>query len=207
MTISVIPQFPQHEVLAVLERHWGYTTLRPLQQDAIMANLQGRESLVVLPTGGGKSLCYQVPAALDCHTHIVVSPLIALMKDQVDGLRQCGISAAALNSSMSASEQLQVEQGLLSGQYRLLYVAPERLLMPRVLELLVSVHGDIIFVPNIVSSHSLKLVSQRLVCMRLPQRRLNGCATISSRNCSWKTPLFSWAPLIDQISYIVFCHV
>src|SRR5262249_56136015 len=86
----------------IIERHWGYRTLRPLQEDAMRAVLDGRDSLVVMPTGGGKSLCYQAPAVLRGGTTVVISPLIALMKDQVDGLRACGIAAAQLDSSLSA---------------------------------------------------------------------------------------------------------
>src|SRR5947209_2023674 len=88
-------------ILLVLDRlrelishHWGYDSFRPLQQEAMMAAIEGRDSLVVMPTGGGKSLCYQAPALLSEHVTVVVSPLISLMKDQVDGLRECGVAAA-----------------------------------------------------------------------------------------------------------------
>src|SRR5262245_63574927 len=93
----------------VIERHWGYRTLRPLQEQAMHAMLDGRDSLVVLPTGGGKSLCYQAPAVLRGGTTVVVSPLISLMKDQVDSLRACGVPAAQLDSSLLASERNAVE--------------------------------------------------------------------------------------------------
>src|SRR5438045_7862711 len=102
-------------LLEVVAHHWGYHSLRPLQAEAMAAVLEGRDSLVVLPTGGGKSLCYQAPAVLRGGTTVVVSPLIALMKDQVDGLRACGIAAAQLDSSLSAVERsaymIDVEQG------------------------------------------------------------------------------------------------
>src|SRR5512134_1089458 len=88
------------DILATVRRYWGFSELRPLQEQAIRAGLERRDSLVVMPTGGGKSLCYQVPAALAQRTDIVVSPLISLMKDQVDGLRECGYPAAALYSGM-----------------------------------------------------------------------------------------------------------
>src|ERR1700751_3758936 len=81
----------------VIVRFWGYRTLRPLPEPPMRAVLDGRDSLVVLPTGGGKSLCYQAPAVLRDDTTVVVSPLIALMKDQGDGLRDCGVAAVALN--------------------------------------------------------------------------------------------------------------
>jgi ATP-dependent DNA helicase RecQ len=115
-------------VQKALRQYWGYETLRPLQADAIACALAGRDSLTVLPTGGGKSLCYQIPAALDGALDVVVSPLIALMKDQVDGLRESGYPAAALHSAMDADGRNAVEAGLSSGRTRLLFVSPERLL-------------------------------------------------------------------------------
>jgi ATP-dependent DNA helicase RecQ len=122
-------------ILASLHRYWGYTALRPLQEQAIRAGLEQQDSLVVMPTGGGKSLCYQVPPALAERTDIVVSPLISLMKDQVDGLHQCGYPAAALYSGMPAHLARETEEQFAAGRYRLLFVAPERLLMPRFLQL------------------------------------------------------------------------
>jgi len=94
MTVS--NTFSIDDILATVRRYWGYSELRPLQEQAINAGLEQRDSLVVLPTGGGKSLCYQVPPELGQRTDLVVSPLISLMKDQVDGLRECGYPAAAL---------------------------------------------------------------------------------------------------------------
>src|SRR5215470_9365858 len=96
-------------IVAVVRRFWGFDSLRPLQEEAIRAGLEHRDSLVVMPTGGGKSLCYQVPAAVAGRTDIVVSPLISLMKDQVDGLRAAGYPAAALHSGMPAEEARQIE--------------------------------------------------------------------------------------------------
>src|SRR5229473_2949369 len=93
------------DILAVIEKTWGFRTLRPLQDQAIRAVLDGRDSLVVMPTGGGKSLCYQAPAVIRNDTTVVVSPLISLMKDQVDGLRECGVPAVQLDSSQSAIER------------------------------------------------------------------------------------------------------
>ncbi|MBM4256711.1 MAG: DNA helicase RecQ [Deltaproteobacteria bacterium] len=123
-------------IVATVQRYWGYNELRPLQEQAIRAGLERRDSLVVLPTGGGKSLCYQVPAELAQRTDIVVSPLIALMKDQVDGLRESGYPAAALYSGLSPDETRAIEEGIVAGQYRLVFVAPERLLTPRFLHLI-----------------------------------------------------------------------
>src|SRR5947209_9815092 len=110
-----------------MARHWGFTTLRPLQEQAMQAVLEGRDSLVVLPTGGGKSLCFPAPAVYRGGTTVVVSPLIALMKDQVDGLRACGVAAAQLDSSMVSSERSAVERDLAKGRISLLFMSPERL--------------------------------------------------------------------------------
>src|SRR5688572_1520295 len=121
-------------ILATVRRYWGYSELRPLQEQAIKAGLEYRDSLVVMPTGGGKSLCYQVPAVLAQRTDIVVSPLISLMKDQVDGLRECGYPAAALYSGMSPEAIRQTEDQIAAGRCRLVFVAPERLLTPRFLQ-------------------------------------------------------------------------
>ena len=108
-------------------RYWGYTTFRPLQREAMDAVLAGRDSLVVLPTGGGKSLCFQAPAVVGSGLALVVSPLISLMKDQVDTLVSNGVAAGLYNSSLAAEEKATVVTGLRQGRYRLLYVSPERL--------------------------------------------------------------------------------
>jgi len=123
-------------ILETLRQYWGYDELRPQQREAIEAARAGRDSLVVLPTGGGKSLCYQLPAALGEGTSIVVSPLISLMKDQVDGLALVGFPAAALHGALADGEAQAIERRALAGDYRLLYVAPERLLTGRFLRLL-----------------------------------------------------------------------
>ena len=124
------------DVLATVRRYWGYSELRPLQEEAIRAGLERRDSLVVMPTGGGKSLCYQVPAELAQRTDIVISPLISLMKDQVDGLRECGYPAAALYSGMPLYAVKETEEQVVAGRYRLVFVAPERLLTARFLQLI-----------------------------------------------------------------------
>ena len=111
----------------VLERYWGYTSFRPLQREAMAAILSGRDSTVVLPTGGGKSLCFQAPALVRDGLAVVVSPLISLMKDQVDTLIGNGVPAAFYNSSLSSDHKTSIVAGLRSGRYRLLYVSPERL--------------------------------------------------------------------------------
>ena len=111
----------------ILERYWGYSSFRPLQREAMDAVLLGRDSLLVLPTGGGKSLCFQAPAIALDGLAVVVSPLISLMKDQVDTLLGNGVPAACYNSAMPADQKAEVARGLRDGKYRLLYVAPERL--------------------------------------------------------------------------------
>jgi ATP-dependent DNA helicase RecQ len=124
------------DIRATVRRYWGYSELRPLQAEAITAGLEQRDSVVVMPTGGGKSLCYQVPAELARRTDIVVSPLISLMKDQVDGLRECGYPAAALYSGMTPEDVRRIEEQIVAGRFRLVFVAPERLLTPRFLQLI-----------------------------------------------------------------------
>src|SRR3954469_9184963 len=114
----------------VIERHWGYHTFRPLQERAMRAVLDGRDSVVVLPTGGGKSLCYQAPAVLRGETTVVVSPLIALMKDPVDGLQACGVPAIQIDSSQSPEERSANEMDIIQNAVRLLFVSPERLVLP-----------------------------------------------------------------------------
>src|SRR5882724_800079 len=124
------------DILATVHRYWGFSELRPVQEQAIRAGLERRDSLVVMPTGGGKSLCYQVPAELARRTDIVVSPLISLMKDQVDGLRESGYPAGALYSGMPLDTVRETEAQIAAGRYRLVFVAPERLLTPRFLQLI-----------------------------------------------------------------------
>jgi len=111
----------------ILERYWGFTTFRPLQREAMEAILAGRDSLVVMPTGAGKSLCYQAPALARAGLTLVVSPLISLMKDQVDTLAGNGVAAACYNSSLSSDRKASVAAGIREGRYQLLYVSPERL--------------------------------------------------------------------------------
>ncbi len=114
----------------VLSRYWGYKSLRPLQSDAIDAGVMQRDSLVVLPTGGGKSLCYQIPPVVAGRTDVVVSPLISLMKDQVDALRANGYEAAAMHSGITEQERSDIVRALMAGKLKLLFVSPERLLNP-----------------------------------------------------------------------------
>ena len=114
-------------LLDPLRRYWGYHEFRPKQESIIRSLLAGRDTCVVMPTGGGKSLCYQLPAVVSGKTTIVVSPLIALMQDQAAQLAQMGIPAAAVNSFQTSSEHSRVMVGAKRGDYRLLYLSPERL--------------------------------------------------------------------------------
>jgi len=127
------------KALTTLKKIFGYPAFRGQQAEVIDHVVAGGDCLVLMPTGGGKSLCYQIPALLRPGVAIVVSPLIALMQNQVNGLKQIGVRAAALNSSLSFEEATLVEQNLLTQQYDVLYVAPERLLMPRFLRVLAKI--------------------------------------------------------------------
>lgn len=122
--------------LNVLNTVFGYDDFRHQQQEIIDSLVAGQDVLTLMPTGGGKSLCYQIPAIVRPGVGIVISPLIALMKDQVDTLQQAGVSAAYLNSTQDQYEQMQIEDMLMQGELQLLYVAPERLMMERTLNLL-----------------------------------------------------------------------
>jgi ATP-dependent DNA helicase RecQ len=121
---------------SILKTTFGFDAFRGCQQTIIETLARGADALVLMPTGGGKSLCYQIPALLRQGFGVVVSPLIALMADQVAALRQIGVAAAYLNSSLSPAEQHAVEQQLLAGELDLVYIAPERLMQPRCLDLL-----------------------------------------------------------------------
>ncbi len=127
---------PDPRVLEILRRTWGYDSLRPLQERAIEAVLSRRDSLVVMPTGGGKSLCYQLPPLLTGELTVVVSPLISLMKDQVDTLRGLGVDAHHVNSTTSADEKRELVRLARAKQLRLLFVSPERLAADRFQEFL-----------------------------------------------------------------------
>ncbi|HVT45232.1 MAG TPA: RecQ family ATP-dependent DNA helicase [Thermoanaerobaculia bacterium] len=127
---------------AIVSQYWGFSTLLPLQREAMLAVLDARDSLVVLPTGGGKSLCYQAPALLGDGLTVVVSPLISLMKDQVDGLIASGVPAGQLNSSLDARSQRDVESDVAEGRTKLLFVSPERVAAASFRRLLASVGVD-----------------------------------------------------------------
>ena len=118
----------------LLKQYFGFSSFRPLQEEIIRDALAGRDVFAVLPTGGGKSLCFQLPALARPGLTVVASPLIALMKDQVDALQAAGVPATFLNSSLAAGESRPRLRGLHNGEFRLLYVAPERLMLSGFLE-------------------------------------------------------------------------
>src|SRR5437762_2188163 len=122
------------DLAGALKKHVGYDEVRPLQEEIVTDALAGRDVFALMPTGGGKSLCFQLPALLREGLTIVVSPLISLMKDQVNALRTSGIAATFLNSTLDRNEASERWHGLNRGEYRLLYVAPERLMLDGFLE-------------------------------------------------------------------------
>jgi ATP-dependent DNA helicase RecQ len=131
---SPVAAFPSLEM--ALKHYFGYDQFRPGQRPVIEAVLKNQDALVIMPTGGGKSLCYQLPALLKLGVMVVVSPLIALMQDQVDSLTDNGVAATCLNSSLDFNTIRQREADLLAGKIKLLYVSPERLMSPGFFELL-----------------------------------------------------------------------
>ena len=118
---------PEVDLLSPLHQYWGYSSFRPLQEKIVRSLVAGHDTCVIMPTGGGKSLCYQLPALVSGKTAVVISPLIALMQDQAAQLAQMGIPAAVLNSTMSSGEQSRIMVRAREGGYRLLYLSPERL--------------------------------------------------------------------------------
>src|SRR5450830_1484018 len=138
--VSERVQEQQAKALHILETVFGYSSFRGQQGDIVQHVVQGGDALVLMPTGGGKSLCYQVPALVRDGVGVVVSPLIALMQDQVDALAEVGVRAAFLNSTQTFDEAMQIERRVRSGDLDVLYVAPERLMTPRCLELLEAAH-------------------------------------------------------------------
>ena len=124
------------DALEILNTIYGYDEFRGQQRAIVDTVIQGEDALVLMPTGGGKSLCYQIPSLARKGTGIIISPLIALMQDQVDALQALNLNAAFINSSMDQSAVRDTEKALLSGDIDMLYLAPERLLMPGMLELL-----------------------------------------------------------------------
>ncbi|MDP4789528.1 MAG: DEAD/DEAH box helicase, partial [Haliea sp.] len=122
--------------LSILQSVFGYPAFRSLQESVVEQVVSGGDALVLMPTGGGKSLCYQVPSLVRPGCGIVISPLIALMQDQVSALCELGVRAAYLNSTLAPGEAMVVESALLRGELDLLYIAPERLVQSRMLGLI-----------------------------------------------------------------------
>lgn len=143
---TVLEADREADAIQVLQETFGYQQFRPGQDSIIQAAISGQDCLVVMPTGGGKSLCYQIPALVRNGLTLVVSPLISLMKDQVDQLRANGVSAESLNSSQPREVQQQIYQACREGKVKLLYVAPERLMMESFLDTLHSWHPALIAV-------------------------------------------------------------
>lgn len=141
-TFMIVPSMPLAPAQQILRDTFGYATFRGAQQRIVEHVVAGGDALVLMPTGGGKSLCYQIPALLRDGVGIVVSPLIALMQDQVDALKQLGVSAAFLNSSLDAQAARGVMRQMRTGELKLLYVAPERLMTEGFLELLEQLNED-----------------------------------------------------------------
>ena len=134
------------QIQATLESTFGFPSFRPLQEDIVRTILEGRDVFALMPTGGGKSLCYQLPALLLDGFTVVVSPLISLMKDQVDALRTLGVPATFINSSLDQSEINRRQAALSRGSVKLVYVAPERLMMSGFLHLLHDSHPALVAV-------------------------------------------------------------
>ncbi len=128
------------KIKKVLLQYWGYDGFLPLQQEAMETVTAGRDAVVILPTGGGKSLCFQVPAVLFPGVTVVVSPLISLMKDQVDSLQESGIYAERLDSTLPFDQQKEIVSSLLRGELKLLYISPERLLTAGFIDILKKAH-------------------------------------------------------------------
>ncbi|WP_454064340.1 DNA helicase RecQ [Candidatus Nitrospira salsa] len=181
----------QVALLSLLKEHFGFTSFRPLQEEIIRDALAGRDVVALLPTGGGKSLCFQLAALARPGLTVVISPLIALMKDQVDALQANGVAATFLNSSLTAQESHDRLQSLHRGDYRLLYIAPERLMLPGSLNDLLKWQVNLLAIDeaHCISEwgHDFRPVYRRLVELRdrfpaLPIMALTATATIRVRD-------------------------
>ncbi|MGC9458776.1 RecQ family ATP-dependent DNA helicase, partial [Vibrio genomosp. F10] len=146
MTSTLLAQQSEASPQTILEDVFGYQHFRQGQLEVIEASLSGQDSVVIMPTGGGKSLCYQIPALVHTGLTLVISPLISLMKDQVDQLKADGVAAECVNSTMSREALISVYNRMRSGDLKLVYVSPERVLMHDFIERLQNINLSMIAV-------------------------------------------------------------
>ncbi len=144
--VSVPPFSLMQTSYSVLKEHFGFSSFRPGQAELIDALMAGRDVLGIMPTGGGKSLCYQIPSLMLSGTSLVISPLISLMKDQVNALLEEGISAVFINSSLSSSEYYSILETAASGRYKMIYIAPESLFKSDIINLVQNIHISLLIV-------------------------------------------------------------
>ena len=185
-------------VQQILARYWGFDSFLPLQREAIQSVLDNRDSLVVMPTGGGKSLCYQAPAMCRDGVAVVVSPLLALMKDQVDGLVACGVPAASVNSTHAIDEKRQIARQVSAGEIRLLYMSPERLVTPKTLDFLATQNVSFFAIDeaHCISAGATTFVPSTADCERCGSDFRTLPSTLTQprqRNLSGETSSNSWA--------------
>lgn len=141
---TVVPSMKNKKIFQILKSTFGYDTFRPLQEECILSVLNKKDTLLIMPTGGGKSLCYQIPALVFSGLTVVISPLISLMKDQVSQLKEVGVEAKVINSTLTWDEYNANKRLVESGQVKMLFVAPETLFKPDILEMLDQCHIDCI---------------------------------------------------------------
>lgn len=191
---------------SILKQYYGHTAFRAGQEALIDAILAGRDALCIMPTGGGKSLCYQIPALLLPGITLVISPLISLMKDQVAALKSAGVPAAYINSSLTPEQIRTVYARTRKGAYKLIYVAPERLETSSFLSLMQEMDVSFLAVDEGTAFRSGDRTSARATsalstlstpCRAVPSsrptppRRQSRCSPTSCGFCSWKTPTAS----------------
>jgi ATP-dependent DNA helicase RecQ len=199
------------EITGALRRYWGYDSFRPLQEKIIHSLLNGHDACVVMPTGGGKSLCYQLPAALlDKKTVIVISPLIALMQDQVAQLTQMGIPATVLNSSLEGPQKRAIERKARDGEYRLLYLSPERVAQPGTIAWLKTLPISFFAIDeaHCISEwgHEFRPEYRKLSCLRAQFPKLPIAAFTASATRPVRHDIIEQLQLREPDKYIVSFH-